>query len=75
MENTSIFSSTYSRSIFCRYLFPTFNSIVCVYIRYIFIFQVPMNETDFNILWMGNHPKPDILRNLQSYQKVNHFPR
>ncbi|XP_046819364.1 tubulin polyglutamylase TTLL5 [Vespa crabro] len=37
--------------------------------------EVPMNETDFNILWMGNHPKPDILRNLQSYQKVNHFPR
>lgn len=34
-----------------------------------------MNETDFNILWMGNHPKPDILRNLMPYQKVNHFPR
>lgn len=40
-----------------------------------FYFQVPMNETDFNILWMGNHPKPDILRNLMPYQKVNHFPR
>ncbi|XP_036142626.1 tubulin polyglutamylase TTLL5 isoform X2 [Monomorium pharaonis] len=24
---------------------------------------------------MGNHPKPDILRNLQPYQKINHFPR
>lgn len=34
-----------------------------------------MNEMDFNILWMGNHPKPDILRNLMPYQKVNHFPR
>lgn len=40
-----------------------------------FFFQVPMNEMDFNILWMGNHPKPDILRNLMPYQKVNHFPR
>lgn len=37
--------------------------------------EVPMNEMDFNILWMGNHPKPDILRNLMPYQKVNHFPR
>ncbi|XP_043526231.1 tubulin polyglutamylase TTLL5 isoform X5 [Frieseomelitta varia] len=34
-----------------------------------------MNEMDFNILWMGNHPKPDILRNLMPHQKVNHFPR
>ncbi|XP_012345845.1 tubulin polyglutamylase TTLL5 isoform X2 [Apis florea] len=37
--------------------------------------EVSMNEMDFNILWMGNHPKPDILRNLMPYQKVNHFPR
>ncbi|XP_024938905.1 tubulin polyglutamylase TTLL5 isoform X2 [Cephus cinctus] len=37
--------------------------------------EVPMNETDFNLLWMGNHPKPDVLRNLTAYQKVNHFPR
>ncbi|KAG7200187.1 hypothetical protein KM043_000621 [Ampulex compressa] len=34
-----------------------------------------MNETNFNILWMANHPKPDVLRNLMPYQKVNHFPR
>ncbi|KAM0727849.1 Tubulin polyglutamylase TTLL5 [Formica fusca] len=37
--------------------------------------EVPMHEMDFNILWMGNHPKPDVLRNLMPYQKVNHFPR
>ncbi|XP_071576774.1 tubulin polyglutamylase TTLL5 isoform X1 [Temnothorax nylanderi] len=37
--------------------------------------EVPMNETDFNVLWMGSHPKPDILRNLMPYQKINHFPR
>lgn len=39
------------------------------------LMEVPMNETDFNVLWMGSHPKPDILRNLMPYQKVNHFPR
>ncbi|XP_036142627.1 tubulin polyglutamylase TTLL5 isoform X3 [Monomorium pharaonis] len=39
------------------------------------LIEVPISETDFNILWMGNHPKPDILRNLQPYQKINHFPR
>ncbi|XP_070528441.1 uncharacterized protein Ttll5 isoform X3 [Cardiocondyla obscurior] len=37
--------------------------------------MVSMNETDFNVLWMGSHPKPDILRNLMSHQKINHFPR
>ncbi|XP_077279774.1 tubulin tyrosine ligase-like 5 isoform X6 [Temnothorax americanus] len=37
--------------------------------------EVPMNEADFNVLWMGSHPKPDILRNLMPYQKINHFPR
>ncbi|XP_070159116.1 tubulin polyglutamylase TTLL5 [Polyergus mexicanus] len=37
--------------------------------------EVAMHEVDFNILWMGNHPKPDVLRNLMPYQKVNHFPR
>ncbi|XP_058789899.1 tubulin polyglutamylase TTLL5 [Phymastichus coffea] len=37
--------------------------------------EVSMNEPTFNILWMGNHPKPDVLRNLLPYQKVNHFPR
>ncbi|XP_034941012.1 tubulin polyglutamylase TTLL5 [Chelonus insularis] len=37
--------------------------------------EVSINDTDFNILWMGSHPKPDILRNLAPFQKVNHFPR
>lgn len=30
---------------------------------------------DFNLLWTGIHIKPDILRNLSAYQRVNHFPR
>lgn len=30
---------------------------------------------DFNLLWTGIHLKPDILRNLAPYQRVNHFPR
>ncbi|XP_063539520.1 tubulin polyglutamylase TTLL5 [Cydia strobilella] len=30
---------------------------------------------DFNILWSGLHPKPDVLRSLSPYQRVNHFPR
>lgn len=38
-----------------------------------------LTETDgdqnFNILWTGVHMKPDILRNLTPYQRVNHFPR
>ena len=29
----------------------------------------------FNLLWTGVHIKPDILRNLTPYQRVNHFPR
>lgn len=29
----------------------------------------------FNLLWTGLHMKPDILRNLLPYQRVNHFPR
>ncbi|XP_051161057.1 tubulin polyglutamylase TTLL5 [Leptopilina boulardi] len=37
--------------------------------------EVSINENDFNLLWIGNHPKPDVLRNLTPYQKVNHFPR
>ncbi|XP_055853553.1 tubulin polyglutamylase ttll-4 isoform X2 [Episyrphus balteatus] len=32
-------------------------------------------EQNFNILWTGVHMKPDILRNLTPYQRVNHFPR
>lgn len=30
---------------------------------------------NFNLLWTGLHMKPDILRALKPYQRVNHFPR
>lgn len=30
---------------------------------------------NFNLLWTGLHMKPDVLRNLLPYQRVNHFPR
>lgn len=30
---------------------------------------------NFSLLWTGIHIKPDILRNLTPYQRVNHFPR
>lgn len=30
---------------------------------------------DCNLLWSGIHPKPDVLRSLSQYQRVNHFPR
>lgn len=33
------------------------------------------DEQLYNVLWSGNHLKPDVLRNLSSYQRVNHFPR
>ncbi|XP_062702157.1 tubulin polyglutamylase TTLL5 [Aedes albopictus] len=33
------------------------------------------DSNDFNLLWTGIHLKPDILRNLAPYQRVNHFPR
>ncbi|XP_049305847.1 tubulin polyglutamylase TTLL5 isoform X1 [Bactrocera dorsalis] len=36
--------------------------------------EVEENES-FSILWTGVHIKPDILRNLAPYQRVNHFPR
>lgn len=36
--------------------------------------EVGDNE-NYNILWTGVHMKPDILRNLTPYQRVNHFPR
>lgn len=26
-------------------------------------------------MWSGSHLKPYMLRNLQDFQKVNHFPR
>ncbi|KAL7301419.1 hypothetical protein TKK_0005861 [Trichogramma kaykai] len=37
--------------------------------------DVATHEPHFNLLWMGNHPKPDVLRSLLPHQKVNHFPR
>jgi hypothetical protein len=33
------------------------------------------DASDFNILWTGNQLKPDMLRSLSSYQRINHFPR
>lgn len=33
------------------------------------------DEQLFNVLWSGSHLKPDVLRNLAPYQRVNHFPR
>lgn len=30
---------------------------------------------NFSLLWTGLHMKPDILRGLLPYQRVNHFPR
>ncbi|XP_072929682.1 tubulin polyglutamylase TTLL5 [Epargyreus clarus] len=33
------------------------------------------DSKDFNLLWAGLHPKPDVLRSLSPYQRVNHFPR
>lgn len=37
--------------------------------------EVTHDVTDFNLLWTGNQLKPDILRSLSSYQRINHFPR
>ncbi|XP_068194118.1 tubulin polyglutamylase TTLL5 [Antennarius striatus] len=37
--------------------------------------EVHPNSTDFNLMWTGSHLKPYILRTLQDFQKVNHFPR
>ncbi|KAI5642791.1 tubulin-tyrosine ligase family domain-containing protein [Phthorimaea operculella] len=37
--------------------------------------EAPPESKDFNLLWSGLHPKPDVLRNLSPYQRVNHFPR
>lgn len=42
----------------------------------LFLFlQVHPNSNDFNLMWTGSHLKPYILRSLQDFQKVNHFPR
>lgn len=32
-------------------------------------------QMDFNLLWTGNQLKPDMLRNLSPFQRINHFPR
>uniref|UniRef100_A0A3Q2ZHX2 Tubulin--tyrosine ligase-like protein 5 n=1 Tax=Kryptolebias marmoratus TaxID=37003 RepID=A0A3Q2ZHX2_KRYMA len=37
--------------------------------------EVHPNSNDFNLMWTGSHLKPYVLRCLQDYQKVNHFPR
>ncbi|XP_011138899.1 tubulin polyglutamylase TTLL5 isoform X3 [Harpegnathos saltator] len=56
-------------------IFQTDTKLINLLLQSHGLVEVPMNEADFNILWMGNHPKPDVLRNLMPYQKVNHFPR
>lgn len=40
-----------------------------------FVSKVHQNSNDFNLMWTGSHLKPYILRSLQDFQKVNHFPR
>ncbi|XP_038147467.1 tubulin polyglutamylase TTLL5 isoform X1 [Cyprinodon tularosa] len=37
--------------------------------------EVHPNSNDFNLMWTGSHIKPYVLRSLQDFQKVNHFPR
>ncbi|KPI92075.1 Tubulin polyglutamylase TTLL5 [Papilio xuthus] len=37
--------------------------------------EAPPDSKDFNLMWAGLHPKPDVLRALSPYQRVNHFPR
>ncbi|XP_069360684.1 tubulin polyglutamylase TTLL5 isoform X1 [Maniola hyperantus] len=37
--------------------------------------EAPTDAKDFNLMWAGLHPKPDVLRSLTPYQRVNHFPR
>lgn len=37
--------------------------------------EVSHDAMDFNILWTGNQLKPDMLRNLSPFQRINHFPR
>ncbi|CAH0728625.1 unnamed protein product, partial [Brenthis ino] len=37
--------------------------------------EAPPESKDFNLMWAGLHPKPDVLRSLTPYQRVNHFPR
>ncbi|XP_034051481.1 tubulin polyglutamylase TTLL5 isoform X2 [Thalassophryne amazonica] len=37
--------------------------------------EVHPNSNDFNLMWTGSHLKPYLMRSLQHFQKVNHFPR
>uniref|UniRef100_A0A673ZIM6 Tubulin--tyrosine ligase-like protein 5 n=1 Tax=Salmo trutta TaxID=8032 RepID=A0A673ZIM6_SALTR len=37
--------------------------------------EIHPNSNDFNLMWTGSHLKPYLLRSLQDFQKVNHFPR
>ncbi|XP_026790166.3 tubulin polyglutamylase TTLL5 isoform X1 [Pangasianodon hypophthalmus] len=37
--------------------------------------EVHPNSNDFNLMWTGSHLKTYLLRSLQDFQKVNHFPR
>ncbi|XP_061699472.1 tubulin polyglutamylase TTLL5 isoform X2 [Syngnathoides biaculeatus] len=37
--------------------------------------EVHSNSNNFNLMWTGSHMKPYLLRSLQDFQKVNHFPR
>uniref|UniRef100_A0A665WEQ4 Tubulin--tyrosine ligase-like protein 5 n=1 Tax=Echeneis naucrates TaxID=173247 RepID=A0A665WEQ4_ECHNA len=37
--------------------------------------EVHPNSNDYNLMWTGAHLRPYILRSLQDFQKVNHFPR
>ncbi|GAA6066422.1 tubulin polyglutamylase TTLL5 isoform X1, partial [Tachysurus ichikawai] len=36
--------------------------------------EVHPNSNDFNLMWTGSHLKAYLLRSLQDFQKVNHFP-
>ncbi|XP_066994738.1 tubulin polyglutamylase TTLL5 [Anabrus simplex] len=37
--------------------------------------EVHPSIPDFNLLWTGIHPKPQMLKGMTPYQRVNHFPR
>jgi tubulin polyglutamylase TTLL5 len=39
------------------------------------LMEVSHEDQSFNLLWTGNQLKPDMLRNLSPYQRINHFPR
>ncbi|XP_007257406.3 tubulin polyglutamylase TTLL5 isoform X1 [Astyanax mexicanus] len=37
--------------------------------------EVHPNSNDYNLMWTGTHLKTYLLRTLQDFQRVNHFPR